>query len=152
MTRRGSQPLRRARDCVTRSGEGVNGGSDCLQTWCDSPKMLRVPNEKQTCGREMAQDSADHFCFGILIEIDQYVSAEDEIEGAQDRIRIGVQIHAGESHDPVQLRTDLHYGFVVASAFQHVSAKMLGRDLLRFFNGVHCRARLFEDAGGDVGA
>src|SRR5580698_1748167 len=119
MTRRCSRRSRLARDCVTRTGEGMNGGSDCLETRCDSPKMLRVPNEKQTRWGEMAQNSADHFCFGLLIEIDQDVSAEDEIERAQDRIGIGVQIHAGESHDPVQLRTDLHYGFVVASAFQH---------------------------------
>src|SRR5712691_9958787 len=128
----------------------MDSGRDCLQAGRNSSQVLRVANKEQTRWRKIAEDSADHLYFGLLVKVDQHISAEDEIEGTQDGIGIGVQIDAGESHDPVQLGTDLHHTFVFAPAFEHISAEVFGGDLLRFFDRVNCRSRLFEYTSGNV--
>jgi len=65
----------------------------------------------------MTQNSADHLYLGFLVKVDQDISTEDEIERTQDGIGLGVQVDARESHDAVQLGTDLHHTFVLALAF-----------------------------------
>jgi hypothetical protein len=47
----------------------------------------------------MTEDSANHFHLGLLIEVDKNVSAKNEIERADERVGIAVQVHSGKSHD-----------------------------------------------------
>src|SRR6267378_726886 len=95
-------------------------GRDRLQVGCDSAQMLRVADYEQSRWGKMTHDTANHFFFGLLVEVDQDISTKNEIEGIHNGIGIGVEIDPGESYDPVQFGISLHDGFVLAPPSEHV--------------------------------
>src|SRR5215470_9103699 len=99
----------------------------------------------------MAYKSSNHLFFRSLVEIDQHISAEDQIERALYRIRVGKQIDTSEAHNFLDFRHHSHRSAEFFRSFQHESAEVIPGDLARLIDGKRCRSGFFEYSRCDVG-
>src|SRR5262245_27104674 len=103
-------PCSSSRDRIRTSTAAapVDRGRDVLEGPAGPVQRLGVPEEQVAAGRQVVEKPLHDRGPRLRVEIDQNVTAQDEIEGARRRVEIFGEVHPAEMHEAADLRGDLH--------------------------------------------
>src|ERR1700694_2289004 len=100
----------------------------------------------------MLQETSHYIGFRLAVEVDEYVAAEDQIEGFTDAVVAIVEIDAAKLDHRLELRLRAHATFFSACPAEHPGFLVRGRNIAATLDRPHAFAGGLEDTRREIGS
>src|SRR4051812_17714645 len=97
-----------------------------------------MTSQEDTSGSYLVKQAIDDSLLGATVEIDQHISAKNQIEGTSYRIGNVVKVQACKSHHSSSFNDNAHRSRSGADAPEHETLQERRWDFLSLFDGPNC--------------